>query len=63
MITAIATGVITTGAGAAGIWYSRPVNDQPKWYMLQPTLALLAPTVLIAALALGITMIVYGLTT
>ena len=54
------SGLVVTGAGVAGLWYSMPKNGQVRWFVVAPVLDWFVPTLIVAALAIGITMTVAG---
>jgi hypothetical protein len=54
------SGVIVTVAGVTGVWYCKPRGGEVQWFVVAPILDWLIPTGLIAALGLGIALIVSG---
>jgi hypothetical protein len=55
-------GLIVTGAGVAGIWYCKPQDGKVRWFVLAPVLEWAIPIGLVSALALGVALLVDGVT-
>ena len=56
----IISGAILAGGGGAGIWLLRPRNGQPHHLAKLPFLDSMIPIGIVAALAIGVAMIVAG---
>jgi hypothetical protein len=56
----IISGFVVTGAGAAGLWFAMPKNDQARAFPNAPVLDWLIPTAIVAALAIGVALIMSG---
>lgn len=59
MISVI-SGIIVTGAGASGLWFAMPHNGQVQWFAKVPVLDSMIPTMIVAALALGVSLTISG---
>jgi hypothetical protein len=59
MISVI-SGVVVMGAGAAGLWFAMPKDGQPQPFAKAPVLEWLIPTMIVAALAIGVALVVSG---
>ena len=57
----ILSGFVVTGAGAAGLWFAMPRNGSAQWFTKAPVLDWLIPTAIVAALAIGMALVVSGL--
>ncbi|MGH6725241.1 MAG: hypothetical protein ACREB8_01685 [Pseudolabrys sp.] len=60
MISVI-SGLIVAGGGGAGLWYLMPRNGEPHRLARAPLLDSLLPISIVAALAVGVAMIVAGI--
>ena len=61
MISVI-SGVIVTGAGVGGLLYCRPHNGQPNWLVAMKVFDWLIPILIVTALAIGVALVVSGVT-
>jgi hypothetical protein len=56
----IISGLVVSGAGGAGLWILMPRNGQPHRLARTPMLDSLLPIAIVAALAVGVALIVAG---
>jgi hypothetical protein len=57
----ILSGVVVSGAGAAGLWFAMPRNGHAQWFAKAPVLDWLIPTAIVAALAIGVALVISGI--
>jgi hypothetical protein len=57
----IISGFVVSGAGAAGLWFAMPKHGQPQWFAKAPVLDWLIPTAIVAALAIGVALVISGI--
>ncbi len=58
----VLSGMVVTGAGIGSLWYCKPRHGEVQWFARAPILEWLIPISIVAALALGVAMVVSGLT-
>jgi hypothetical protein len=61
MISLIA-GVIVIGAAGAALMYSKPRNGQVQWFVEAPILEWVIPIAIVGTLAVGIGLVMSGVT-
>lgn len=55
-------GVIVIGAAGAGLMYAKPRNGQVQWFVEAPILEWVIPIAIVGTLAVGIGLIMSGIT-
>ena len=58
----VISGVIVTGAGVGGLWYCRPHNGQLNPLVAKKVFDWLIPILIVTALAIGVALVVSGVT-
>jgi hypothetical protein len=61
-LISIISGVVVSGAGGAGLWYFMPRNGQVHRLAAMPLLDSLIPIGIVSALAIGVALVVAGVT-
>jgi hypothetical protein len=56
----VISGFVVTGAGVGGVFFCRPRNGEVRWFAVAPVLDWLIPTGLVAAMCIGVALIVSG---
>ncbi len=56
----IISGLLVAGGGGAGLWILKPHNGQPHRLARTPILNSLLPIAIVAALAIGVALIIAG---
>jgi hypothetical protein len=57
----IISGCVMAGAGAAGLWFAMPKNGEVQNFAKHPLFDWLIPTAIVAALAIGVALVMSGL--
>ena len=60
-MTSIISGIIILCACGVGIWYFKPHNGQVHWHTKVPVLNSMIPVILVAGLAVAVSIIIAGI--
>jgi hypothetical protein len=61
-VISIVSGFVVSGAGAVGLWYFMPTNGVPHPHTKMILLDSLIPIAIVTSLAIGVALIVAGIT-
>jgi hypothetical protein len=56
----ILSGAVVVGAGIGGLWYCKPRSGRIQWFIEAPVLEWLIPIAIVATLAVGVALVVSG---
>lgn len=57
------SGLLVTGTGVYSLWYFRPHNQVPHPLAIKPVFDFMIPIGIVTALAFGVALIIFGVTT